>query len=283
MAQREQNVRLIELGVAQVNINAVDQGLALAALAQEAARTRVKMLTIAVPQDDGAAGVELSTPTINDLTDSTTGTAAATLVAVPVAVADVNPTSGPTKASFDTQIGLVEDAHEELVDQINLFIGAVAGNTARTCGATAGAASDGTLAAIAAFTNGVDDLTDPVTGNQQIVIARNNQAALCAGLNYVRVAMGLAPITDTSGGVFTVDADEYVLVDQAATGAAAAEAGDASLTAASALASLNALKNNIATLAETLNAMSGAELAIGPFVVATRNPRTRFLGADITA
>jgi len=263
MAQQEQNVRLIELGVAQVNINARDMGLALAALAQESARARVAA----------------SAP--DALTDSTTGTTAAALVAVPVATAGVNPASGPTKASFDTQIGLVEDAHQELLAKTNELIVLLAGSTARTIGDTAGAAADDTLAAIAAFTNGVDDLTDPVTGNRQIVIARNNQAAIAAGVNYCRIAMGLAPITDNTGGMFGVNADEYLIVDQAATAAAVDTAGGASLLAASAAASMTALKNNISSLATAINAMRGT-VAIGPFVVATRNPRTRFLGADVT-
>lgn len=281
MAQQRTQNRLIELGVAQVNMNARDLGLAMASLAQDQARNRLYVASTAVAVDDGAAGVELSTPTITALTDNTTGTGATSLVAVPVGVAAAHGASAPTKASFDTQMGLVEDAHQELVDQINLMIGAVAGSTARAASDTEGADGDGTLAEIAAFSNSADDSVDLVTGNAQIVIARNNQAALAAALNYIRVAVGVAPFTDSTGGNFAVSATEYVLVDAAATGDAIDTEGQITMSAASALASLNALKNNISSMCDLSDELIG-ELAIGPFVVATNNPRTRFTLADTT-
>ena len=263
MAQQTQINQLIELGVAQVNMNSRDMGLAIAALAQDLARTKLDAANLTV------------------ITDNTTGTAAASLVAVPVGVAAVNPASAPTKTSFDTQMGLVEDAHEELRGKINAAIAVVAGSTARVIETASGAAPDNTAAAIAAFTNGTDDTVDLTTGNREIVRARNNQASICAGLNYLRVALGVAPITDGTGGVFTVTSALYPNEDAVATGNAAANPGDATMTAASALASLNALKNNISTLIARTNEVLGT-LAIGPFVVATNNPRTRFKLADVT-
>lgn len=263
MAQRTQLKNLIEVGVSQIQENYHLLQDAVVALAQESARTR------------------LDAANITALTDNSTGTPAASLVAVPIGVLAENPASAPTKASFDTQMALVRDAHLELSTKINAAIAVVAGASARVVRNTNGTAVDGTIAAIAAFTNGTDDTVDFATGNAQIVVARNNQAAICAGLNYLRTALGVAPVTDGSGGVFNTSATEYVTVNPAATGAAADDAGDDTMTAASALAALNALKNNLATLAARTNEILGT-LAIGPFVVATQNPRTRFKAADVT-
>jgi hypothetical protein len=110
---------------------------------------------------------------------------------------------------------------------------------------------------------------------------RNNQASICAGLNYLRIALGVAPVTDNTGGRYVVGDMHYPNEDALATGAAAANPGDASVTAASASAAMTALKNNISTLAARTNELRGT-LAIGPFVVATMNPRTRFKLADVT-
>lgn len=263
MAQRTQLKQVIELGVQQIQANYHLLQDAVVALAQESARTKLDAANLTV------------------ITDSTTGTPAASLVAVPVGVLAVNPASAPTKSSFDTQMGLVEDAHEELRGKINAAIAIVAGPNARVIDTMAGATPDNTAAAIAAFTNGTDDTVDFATGNAQIVVARNNQAAICAALNYLRVALGVAPVTDGSGGVFSVSATEYDTTDAAATGAAAADPGDETMTAASAAAAMTALKNNISTLIARTNECLGT-LAIGPFVVATSNPRTRFVAADST-
>lgn len=263
MAQQTQINRLIELGVAQVNPNFRDMNLAIAALAQDLARTKLDAANLTV------------------ITDSTTGTAAASLVAVPNGVEGLHGISAPTKTSFDTQIGLVEDAHEELRTKINAAIVIVAGTAPRMIEAASGAAADNTAAAIAAFTNGTDDTVDFATGNREIVRQRNNQASICAGLNYLRVALGVAPITDNTGGVFTVSSTLYPVSDAVATGPAAADPGDPTMTAASAAAALTALKNNISTLIARTNEVLGT-MAIGPFVVATNNPRTRFKSADVT-
>jgi hypothetical protein len=263
MAQQTQINRLIELGVSQVNMNARDLGLAVAALAQDLARTKLDAANLTV------------------ITDSTTGTAGASLVAVPLGVQALHGVSAPTKTSFDTQIGLVEDAHEELRGKINAAIAVVAGSAARVIETASGAAPDNTAAAIAAFTNGTDDTVDFVTGNRELLRMRNNQASICAGLNYLRVALGVAPVTDATGGVFSVTSTLYPNEDAVATAAAATNTGDLTMTAASAAAALTALRNNISTLIARTNEVLGT-LAIGPFVVATSNPRTRFKAADVT-
>lgn len=269
MAQQTQNNRLIELGVAQVNMNERDQGLAIAALAQESARARV---AAAAP---------------DDLTDSSTGTAdggfaLAAVVTPTVAVVDNVALLAP-KAAFDTQIGLIEDAHEELRSKVNEFVVLVAGSTAAAVEATAGAAADDTIAAITSALTGsaADDQGVPsADGITQINTARNNQAALAAAVNYCRVAMGLDVISDGSGGMFNRTQSAYEMTDAAATGTAAAN-GENSLSETTVEAALAALNNNIASMAAALNEMRGT-LAIGPFVVATHNPRSRFALADTT-
>lgn len=270
MAQHTQNVRLIELGVAQVGINARDLGLAMAALAQEGARSRV------------SADAPVA------LTDSSGGTAVGvfTLARVPmgeVAIVD-NVMGMAPKGEFDTAMGLIEDGHQELASKVNELIVLAAGTTAAAVSDTAGAAADDTIAAIAgsftAATTIDGEGVDAATGNQQISIARGNQAAIAAAVNYVRVAMGLDVITDNSGGMFERTQTAYVTADQADTAAGAVD-GANSLTNVSGNAALTALRNNIASLAAALNQMRGT-VAIGPFVVATHNPRSRFVNADVT-
>lgn len=263
MAQQKTQNRLIEIGVEMGNMNARDMRLAIASLAQDIARTK------------------LDAANLTTITDNTTGTPGAGLVAVPVGVAAVNPALAPTKASFDTQIGLIEDAHEELRGKINEAILIVAGSAARVIETASGEAPDDTAAAIADFINGTDDTVDFATGNRELVRQRNNQASICAGLNYLRVALGVPPITDGSGGVFELTTTMYPNEDAVATGDAAADPDDPTMTAASAAAAMTALKNNISTLIARTNEVLGT-MAIGPFVVATSNPRTRFLTADTT-
>lgn len=67
---------------------------------------------------------------------------------------------------------------------------------------------------------------------------------------------------------------------RAASGTSPTSGGE-TLTDASVDAALGALRDNIATLADALDQARGT-LAIGPFVVATDNPRSRFVGADTT-
>jgi hypothetical protein len=108
------------------------------------------------------------------------------------------------------------------------------------------------------------------------------QAALVSAINFCRVAMGLLPMTDGSGGIFTrVAAGWDVDADVRAATAASPSNGGLTLTDASVDAALGALRNNISTMAAALNQMRGT-LAIGPFVVATSNARTRLRGADVT-
>lgn len=263
MARKDQNVRLIELGVAHVNINARDQGHAIAALAQENARSRVAA----------------SAPA--PLVDNSSGTTSESLIAVttPSIFKKDGATTLAAKADFDTQIGLLEDAHEELVSKTNELILLVAGPTARKVGATAGEAADNTIAAIADQLGLTTNVVDAVTGIAEINVARNNQAALAAGINYVSVAMGMSTLPDNCGGIFDLNATNYVMTDASTTAAAITADGEDSLTLASVNSAMGALRNNVATMSAKLNELRGT-INVGPFVVATSSPRTRFLAAD---
>ncbi len=270
MANENQNVRLIELGVQYGNVNYRDMLLALAALAQESARTRV-----------AAASVP-------DITDSSGGTAdpsgALNSVTVPASVVQDGVELLAPKAEFDTQMGLVEDAHRELLTTANLFIAAVSGGVAATVAdLTSGAAADATIAAITTTLTGsaaADQGVEAASGKAQLVVARNNQASICAAINWVRTAQGLAPVADSSGGIFERTQTEYETYDAAATGTAAA-AGEASLGEVETETALTRLRINISTMAAALAECDDPQ--IGPFVVATNNPRFRFVNADVTA
>lgn len=267
MAQRAQINQIIELGVAHRQMNEHLVQDAVAALAQEAARARVAA---------SAPGA---------LTDSTGGTGGAALAAV------VTPTQGivdgatafSPKAGFDTATTAIEAAHKELATTLNLFLARITGASGPRVTMTAGGSANATLEAItSALTAATSGTLEATTGRAEITKARNVQAALASALNYCRVAMGLAPITDGSGGVFNRVTNGWN-VDAFARAASATSptTGGATLTDASVDAALGALRNNISTMAAALNVMRGA-LAIGPFVVATSNPRTRLVAGDVT-
>lgn len=265
MAQQNQIKRIIEIGVSQANINARDQNLAIAALAQENARARV------------------SAGSVTNLTDSSGGTAASgnalAAVVTPTVVAQDGAALLAPKAAFDTQIGLIEDAHEEIGAKAAAIIDLIASGSKKPSSIDAAAAADNTIAAITVALTGsaaADQGVEDATGIAQIVQARNIQATLAAAVNWISVAQGLPPIADGSGGVVI---DTYTLPDAAATGTAAA-ATENSLTEASVEAALSALRNNISSLAAQLTAANAP--AIGPFVVATNNPNWKFRTGDVT-
>lgn len=264
MAQQNQIKRIIEVGVAQANLNARDMNLAIAALAQESARARV------------------SAGSVTDLTDNsggTDGTNVLVVVTTPTIVAQDGVALLAPKAAFDTQIGLIEDAHEELGVKAAEMIDLIAVGSSKPASIAAAATADDTIAAITVALTGAataDQGVEASSGIAQIVQARNIQATLAKAVNWINVAQGLPPLTDNSGGYVIED---YALPDAAATGTAAA-AGENSLTETSVEAALAALRNNIATLAASLATANAP--AIGPFVVATHNPNWKFNAGDVT-
>lgn len=270
MAQQKQINKIIEMGVAQVGLNARDMGHALAALAQESARARVAASAPDAFTDSSGA-------------TAASGNALVAIVTPTVAAVDEVVSMAP-KAGFDTAIGKIEDAHEEIGSKINEFVALIAPGADDMAAFGEAASADETIAALdltLTGTTATNAALEDATGIQQIVIARNNQASLASAINWCRVAMGLAPITDNTGGLFTkVVGTDWPAVDQATTAAVAGD-GENSLTDATVDAALTALGNNIASMAAALDEMRGA-LAIGPFVVATNNPHWKFQNADVT-
>lgn len=270
MAQQTQIKRIIELGVAQTNNNYRDQQLAIAAIAQSLTRYNASI-------------------SVGEITDNSGGTdnSAAGAVPTPVTVAQDGTVLLAPKAGFDTQIGLIEDAHRELLTAANGFINGIVANTpgvATVRDLTSGAVVDGTIAAISNALTGsaaADQGVDAATGVAQIVAARNTQSAIIAALNWSMVALGYDVFADGSGGVFDKTRTEFTTTDAAATGTAAA-AGENSLTVTSVNEALTALRDNIASIAALINAYRLVP-DIGPFVVATHNPQTRFYAAQVSA
>ena len=269
MPQRNQLRQQIELGVSQRQMNDHLMHDAVVALAQEAARARIAA----------------SAPTA--LTDSSGGTAAGgfALAAVVTPVEGVvdGATAFSPKAGFDTAITATQAGHKELASKVNELLARITGDAGVRVTMAAGGAANGTIEAItSALTAATSGCVEAASGKAQIVKARNVQAAIASAVNYCRVATGLASLADGSGGVFDrVHAGWNVDADAAAATATAATTGQATLTDASADAALTALRANIASLAAAVNQLRGT-LAIGPFVVATSNARTRLRLADTT-
>lgn len=270
MAQHKQIVQIIELGVAQTQPDHINVSRALTALAQEAARSRV---AAAAP----AALIDSSTGTANSAN-------ALVSVGTPVQAMKDGVTEHAPKAAFDTAVGKVDNANAELATKVNALIALIGGGTANVADvATNAAAATGTIAALdLALAGAATNVVAAATGTQQIVILRNNQASIASAINWCRVAMGLAPITDNSGGMFEKSqTTAWPSQDVAATAAAVTANGAMTLTDASVDAALDALADNVASMASALNQMRGT-VAIGPFVIATHNAHTRLQIADTT-
>jgi hypothetical protein len=270
MAQRTQVNKIIELGVSHRQMNDHLLQDAVVALAQERARARVAAAAPAA------------------LTDSSGGTAAASPFAL---AAVVSPTTGVVdgvtafspKAGFDTATSAIEAAHKELAAKTNEFLVLIASASGPSVVMAAGGAANGTVEAItSALTAASSATVHAASASAEIVKARNVQAELASAINFCRVAMGLLPIPDGSGGQFARSYDGWDAdSDARAATSASPTSGQLTLTDESVDAALGALRNNISTMAAALNQMRGT-LAIGPFVVATSNPRGRLRGADVT-
>jgi hypothetical protein len=267
MGQQRQIVRVIELGVAQVNINARDIGLALAALAQEAGRTRV-----------GAA-------TIADIIDNSGGTAAeqVSIVSIPTGVGQVTDMGAPTLATMNAFIASAYAGQAEIAAKTNSVLLALTGAGTRAVTYT-GSTADGTLGAVTDLTVAGNGAGASVAESVAAMMAlRSNFAALTGAVNFARIAVGLAPIEDRSGGMFTKTLTAWEMEEPAT--AVAATGFDQSAAFGTSLAMSGValtVKNNIATLAAAIDETTNAS-GIGPFVVATHNPATRMMQADVTA
>jgi len=260
---------VLELGVAQAQMNYGLLQDAVVALAISMARSRV---TAAAP---GA------------LTDSSGGVAAATAVAIttPAAGTVDAVTLFAPKAGFDTAVTAFEAAHAELAAKLNVVFTDLVGDGTDPFVSLhytpSEAGTDGTIAAITAtLTGDAVAVLDDATGYAEILKIRNVQASIMSAINYASVALGIATVADNTGGETMRitrgwDLNDYV---SAATGASPAT-GEGTLTLASVNAALEAAKANVATMAAAINALV-APATEATFVVATTNPRTRLVPAS---
>ena len=260
MPQRTQIKRIIELGVAQVNLNAVDTGLALAALAQENTRNRIAAAAIGATAD-ASGGTADPNYTLGAIVTPTTGT---------VNGAD----TFADKTGFDAAITSLNGSHATIRDAVNAVLAAIQGGAAYGRQVQDPGVAAAAIAAITPLAGATAGAVDSATAIQQLVTARNNQASLAGAINYCRVASGLEPLRDGSGGKFTKSITAYPMALQDATGAGLTGSGT-SLSLEGTNLALTAIADNIASMVAAVNEVASAP-DIGPFVVATHNPHTRW-------
>lgn len=266
--------KVIELGVMSTDPVMKPFQQAVIALAQQQARIKVK--------------AALTATTIAALTDNGGGTASA--ATPPEVKAGVMPTATvmdgvalyAPKAGFDTAVAALYAAQQELgakITSLKPFI-----DPTRDVSVFAGT-NDGTIAAITVALTGVADTTGVAAASAltQLMRLRNNFAALTAATNYQRVAVGLAPIADLTGGALDMtDPAVWPGVATAST-ASAVTTGAASLPEVATETILGVFRDNVKTLSTAINQIINVNDAnLGPFVVATDRARTKFRAADIT-
>lgn len=198
-----------------------------------------------------------------DLTDSSGGTAAATLPAntVPIAAAGAATTSSP-KAGFDTELVVIKNSLASLCKRMNelrtMF------GLARYTDSTTGTAST-TLAADTVNLTAVDGSSgtvavDQVTGRARLSTIQNACSSLNVGINEVRSAAGLFPFTDSTVGAVL----STTLGAIAATGGGVGGATAVTLLDTDVDAWLVINRNNMATLAKALNDITGTAMDMTP-------------------
>jgi hypothetical protein len=232
-AVKIQNVQ--EISISTLHSDALSLQLAIAALAQEAARTRIGINfggAVYADNSTGVVGTEL----------------------LPVNIPARSVVDGMTlfapKTEFDAAIAAIRDANQESIGIINMFIGFISkgayGIVRDLTGATG---PDGNLDLITStLTGAATGTVDAQSGYIQIVNAKNTQAAICSALNFVRVAIGAVVLPDGTGGLFDrVAGNGWTSYDSADTAASPA-VGGSTLVLTGVNDALTALKNNAATL-----------------------------------
>lgn len=266
----KQLLRVIELGVSSANMNSVDQVRAIAALAQEAARNRVEAASLTDIAADNSTGSADTDGILAAITLPTATTADGVILMAP-------------KAGFDTAIGVIADNQADIAEVLNTVLATV-GSPRSVDHSDIAADPDGTLAAVTSALTGVADTTclDAATGRARLRTLANNTSALAGAINYAAIALGMLPLTDNTGGTFSINADGSTdLVDAAASGTAVTTGAD-SLPEVATETALAALTDSLATMAAWVSAMVGVTAANGgPLVVATSNAGTRFKDADV--
>lgn len=200
------------------------------------------------------ARAALTVPTA--IIDSSTGVAAATVVAVPLPgkFTHVDGQSDLAQlASFNTAAITINNGIAVLAEHLSVN-GNVKLNIPAITGGDGVIAVSGTVPAATKTVTGVDGATATALGRLEAGSAlsalRNNLATVVRAYNALAVAIGVDTLTDNSGGKPTLT--DYTLVNRVVAATGVAAAGDAASKAA-VDAALTALANDIATVAAKIN------------------------------
>ena len=209
------------------------------------------------------AAVRIEAESITGLTDSSGGTAGASIAAATIPVTNdlTGLTTGCTAASFDISTLDVEDAYATLLGQANLVLAEISGGSVVKGDGTDGS---GTVGAIDVVTAANSDNTDALTYDSSRAIFQqllDNQATTTAVVDLCRVAVGLAKTTEATGG----GSQQVIILSDAtngplSVGSVNAGANGADATAAVLKAAVDAqlviLANNVALLCDQLDAVT---------------------------
>lgn len=199
----------------------------------------------------------------SDATDNSTGTASYPPVAAALAGKDLAAfteagTASAQDAATDTAIGKIKNAHSVLARFMNTFNGAfglplIDDNSGGTV------ATAGTIPAMDLSVSGVNtSCLNVVTARVAFEELKKNAARLVHFANRICVATGQEKITSSIGTGFD---GQNVLTAITATGAAVDGTADSTVEAADITAELAAHANIVATIAQQLNDIIGAQAA----------------------
>lgn len=214
-------------------------------LAQDMARTRTNLFTDMTNSSGGTS----------DSPDAATTEAQA---GKSVAAFTETGTASAPKAGFDTATGKIGDALAVLAEYMNrinasLGIDLIVDNSGGTV------ATQGTIAALDLTLTAVSSNTlDVVTGRTVLETIKENVARAAGFANRIAVAVGNSKITITGLGGYDGSNTFEAVVD---TGAAVDGTADSTIADAVIDTELTAIANNIATVADFLIAITGAQLS----------------------
>jgi hypothetical protein len=206
------------------------------------------------------ARAKAASATIADLTDNTTGVAAASVVdlVLPTAAFDASSAGGATRTDFNTAIGKFENAGAVLGDNLNKLRARLGLELVSWASGTIAAAA--TLPAQDKSVNTTSGATalNYASGRTAMAAAKANLRKLVRAFNECMVALGFPKVTDALSGPF---GDGYILVaiadadadDQTGT----ANDGKTAISKTVADTFLDSLADNLATLAAFWNVRMG--------------------------
>jgi hypothetical protein len=206
-----------------------------------------------------------ATAAIGDLTDNTTGVAAASIVdlVLPMAVFDASSAGGAQQSGFNTAIGKFENASAVLGNHLNELRARLGLELVSWASGTI--ASAGTLPAQdkSVSTASGSSALNYESGRTAMLLAKQNLRKLVRAFNECMVALGWPKLADALTGEF---GDGYALVAIADAGAddqtGTADDGKTAISKTVADTFLDSLADNLATLAAYWNIrMGGAGLA----------------------